>query len=1050
MKTLQNKLLVLFCFIALLAKSQGKAGNDWENPSVYGINRLPARAWFIPFPDPAMALSNQKEHNPYFLSLDGTWKLKVVKNPDLVSSKWIRPEFSDKGWSDIQVPSNWEFMGFDTPIYTDVKYPYPANPPFVPHDYNPVGIYRKWVTIPPSWAQNRIIAHFGSIKSAGYLYVNGVEVGFAKGSKTPAEFDITKYLKPGKNLLSWKILRYSDGDYLECQDMWKVSGLERDAYLLAVPSTSLDDFRVMADLTNDYKDGIFNLEVLLAKSTADSLKTFSIGISLLDPGKKEVFTAKKEIPKAELRAGFQTTIPLVKKWTAETPELYTMLISLHDQSGNCMQSVCHKVGFRKVEIIHSQLLVNGVAVYLKGVNRHEHDPYTGRGISEALMREDLRLMKELNINAIRTSHYPNNPVFYKLCDEYGFYVVDEANLECHGMEDQPQGFAALSDNPEWEAAYLDRAERMMKRDFNHPSVIIWSMGNESGDGQNFVSMYKWMKKFDPTRPVQYQEAWYNAHTDIFCPMYKNLGFLKDYASKPQSRPLILCEYEHAMGNSEGNLADYWDLIYSTKYMQGGFIWDWVDQTIIKQREDGTKWFAYGGDLGYVGVKNDSNFCANGLITSDRLFHPHANEVRKVYQYINFKEIDASKGKFEIINRHDFIDLSRYRIYYTISAEGKVIKTADLKFTSLAPQSYQAFGVDLSDLPQKAGTEYFIDFYTELLNSQPLLPAGFIVARDQFRIIKAALTLMPKPVIVPGYKVSENEILVSGTGFTMKFDTRQGVLKSYIFDGTELLVKGPLPNFWRAPTDNDLGNSMPTLCAVWREQSLKPGKVSVDIKTDSLGLVIAVRQQFAEIAVVTTLYHVSGNGALRVDNTFKPLKNDLPELPRLGMQFTLPAGFDSIAWYGRGPHESYSDRNTSAFVGLYKGSVWEQFHPYVRPQETGNKTGVRWMTLTNSSGIGWFIAGNPVTDASAWAFAPDAIAYVPSAIQQKHGADVKKSDMVTVNVDYGQRGLGGDNSWGALPHKEYRIFPADISWTFFLKPISLSADNPFEVYTLMQP
>ena len=1049
MRILRNILFVTLCLSGLFVKAQIKANYDWENPSVYGVNRLPARAWFIPFPDEASAQRNEMDKNPFFLSLNGTWKFNVVKNPDQFDLKWVTTRFSDKNWGDIQVPSNWEFMGYDTPIYTDVDYPYPANPPFVPHDYNPVGIYRKWIDIPSSWQMSRVIAHFGSIKSAGYLYVNGVEVGFAKGSKTPAEFDITKYLNPGKNLLSWKLFRYTDGDYLECQDMWKVSGLERDAYLLAVPKVSIDDIRVTAGLTNNYHTGNFSLDVKLSDANTDSVNFCSISISLLDPAQKQVFTEQKRVLKGELKASFKTTLSSVKKWNAETPGLYTLLITLYDKFGKCQQVVRQKVGFREIEIRNSQFLVNGVAVYFKGVNRHEHDPYTGRGISEALMREDLRMMKELNINAVRTSHYPNNPRFYDLCDEFGFYVIDEANLECNGMENQPDGFAPITDNPAWETAYLDRAERMMKRDFNHPSVIIWSMGNESGDGRNFVAMYKWMKAFDQTRPVQYQEAWYNAHTDIFCPMYKNLDFLRDYASKPQSRPLILCEYDHAMGNSEGNLADYWDVIYATKYMQGGFIWDWVDQTIIKKREDGTKWFAYGGDLGYVGVKNDSNFCVNGLITSDRLFHPHAYEVQKVYQNINFKAIDASKGKFEVINRHDFIDLSSYKIYYTITAEGKVIKTENLNISSLQPQSYKLITLDFSDLTTKAGVEYFINFYTQLKENQPLLPSGFVVAHDQFLIKKDAMPLLSRLITAPKYEQSIEGIVVSGNGFTIKFDTQKGTISSYKFKGTELLAKGPLPNFWRAPTDNDLGNSMPTLCAIWREQSLKPGKINVDVKTDSLGLVISVDQQFNDIALVTSLYHIGDDGTIRIDNTFIPLKLDLPELPRLGMQFTLPAGFDSIAWYGRGPHENYRDRNAAAYVGLYKGSVWEQFHPYVRPQETGNKTGVRWMTLTNSSGTGWFIAGSPVTDASAWAFDPDAIAYVPSAIKQKHGADVKKSDLITVNVDYGQRGLGGDNSWGALPHKEYRIFPKKISWTFFLKPISLSQDDPFDIYSSTQ-
>jgi len=1037
--------LLLLIFLLFCSTSFAQQNKDWENPSVYGINRMPARAWFIPFPDAVSAQKNDLAANPFYLSLNGEWKFNVVKSPDLFDGKWIKPDFSDKKWGNIQVPANWEFMGYDTPIYTDVKYPYPANPPFVPHDYNPVGVYRKWVTIPETWKSLRTIAHFGSIKSAGYLYVNGIEVGFAKGSKTPAEFDITKYLKPGKNLLVWKLYRYTDGDYLECQDMWKVSGIERDAYLLAVPTISIHDLIVRGDLSDDYKTGLFKVEVELKGKDTGLGDPLSIDIELTDPDQKIVFKASKAGVDADKHTTFNTTLPFVKKWNAEDPELYTLMLTVKDKSGKCIQAIKQRVGFRKVEVSNGQFLINGVAIYFKGVNRHEHDPFTGRGISEQLMVEDLRLMKQININSIRTSHYPNHPRFYDLCDEYGFYVIDEANVECHGMEEQPEGFAPLTDNPAWESAYLDRAERMMKRDFNHPCIITWSMGNESGDGRNFVSMYKWMKEFDPDRPVQYQEAWYKEHTDVFCPMYKNLDFLRNYASKPQSKPLILCEYEHGMGNSEGNLADYWDVIYTHKYLQGGFIWDWVDQTLIKRRDDGSIWFAYGGDLGYVGVKNDSNFCANGLITSDRKFHPHAYEVRKVYQNINFKAVDAAKGKFEIINRHDFIDLSRYRIYYTISSEGKILRSSELDFASLRPQSYQSFTVDYGKQDSNTNAEYFIDFYVQLRESQSLLPPGFVVARDQFLIKKETQLKEQIASGCPQYSISDSAILVSGSDFSIKFNSKEGVLASYIFKNTELLQKGPLPNFWRAPTDNDLGNSMPVKCAVWRDISLKPDSVSTTILPETQSLVITSRYYFKSVAIFKSVYHLYSDGTFRVDNTFTPSSNTLPEIPRLGMQFVLPAGFDSMAWYGRGPHESYSDRYAGAFVGLYKGSVWEQFHPYVRPQETGNKTAVRWMTLTNSSGIGWFIAGSPVTDASAWAFDPKAIDYVPSAIQQKHGADVKKTDLITVNVDFAQRGLGGDNSWGALPHKEYRIYPNEYKWSFFMKPVQILQQNSFNLY-----
>ena len=717
------------------------------------------------------------------------------------------------------------FQGYDYPIYVNIPYEFARNPkpPFVPHDHNPVGSYRRTFTVPADWAGMDVFLHFGAVKSFFYLWINGEKIGFSKDSKTPAEFDITRFLVPGENVLAVEVYRFSDGSYLECQDFWRLAGIERDVYLYATKKVRIRDFEVQAGLDGTYKNGRLAVTAEITGLAATDSSIGTVVLDLYQPSGKKVLTATElavgpDDGDGPARIRFEATLPAVRRWSAETPELYRLVLELRDGAGKPLEAVTAKIGFRTSEIKDGLLLVNGVPVRLKGVNRHEHDPYTGHVISEESMRRDIELMKQANVNAVRTCHYPDDPRWYELCDEYGLYVVDEANIESHGLGYGPD---SLAKDPAWGPAHLDRIERMVERDKNHPSVIIWSLGNEAGDGVNFEQAYAWLKKRDPSRPVQYERAELRSHTDIFCPMYDSIESMVKYASVKQARPLIQCEYAHSMGNSTGNLQDYWDAIESHDQLQGAFIWDWVDQGFAAKTGTGLFYWAFGGDYGPSDVPSDQNFCCNGIVGPDRTPHPAYYEVKKVYQFVKFRAVDPAAGKIEVGNRYDFIGLERFDLDWELSASGRAVASGTVAKPAVAPRGSQVLRLPLPRFQAQPGLEYFLNLSLRSRAASPGLPKGHIVAAEQIALPAAAPASPAAASALPPLAVEDGPrfIRVAGEGFALRFDRLTGALDSFVHGGRELLASGIEPNFWRAPTDNDFGNQMPRRLAFWRQASL---------------------------------------------------------------------------------------------------------------------------------------------------------------------------------------------------------------------------------------
>jgi beta-galactosidase len=1047
--------ILLLAFIAFrLSAAQDTPRNDWENPDVVGRNREPAHCTYTPFADVESALTNDPLRSPYVKSLNGVWKFHWVRKPADRPVGFYKDEYDVSAWDDIPVPSNWELEGYGTPIYTDVEYPFPSNPPYIPHEWNPVGSYKRTFTVPDGWKGRQVFLHFGGVKSAFYVWVNGRVLGYSEGSKTPAEFNITKYLREGENTLSLEVYRWSDGAYLEGQDYWKISGIERDVYLFSTPTVYVRDFFVRPDLDDDYADGLFRLDVSIKNALAWNVSKYALLVKLVedDESYSSIFEQEKKFriePYGEISISFESVIPRPKKWSAEKPHLYSLLISLSDTSGRTTEVVSCNVGFRKIEIKNRQLLVNGVPVTIRGVNRHEHDPITGRVITVESMIEDIRLMKRFNINAVRTSHYPNCTEWYDLCDRYGLYLIDEANIEAHGSDPyNPE--KTLADKPEWRVAFLDRTMRMVERDKNHPSVIIWSLGNETGYGENFRTAYRWIKQRDTTRPVQSEDAGLEGLSDVYGPMYRTIEEIVEFALSDDPRPLILCEYAHAMGNSVGNLQDYWDAMDAHPCLQGGFIWDWVDQTFLKKDESGVSFWAYGGDMGFAGVPNDSNFCANGLVAADRSLHPHIREVKKVYQPIKITPVNLKNGIVGIINRHDFANLNDFRFTWEITGDGEFVAQGELPSLNSAPHDSVIVNLDIPEIHPAPGVEYFLTVRALTREETPLVPRDHVTAWEQ---MKLPLSLPAKKIDVssfPKLRFTEDDaiIRVDGKTFSVRFDKITGLLKSYKYKDTEMIRTGPEPNFWRPVTDNDLAGDMAQHGRLWKEagKHREVDRVAVRQLNDQS---IRVKVFFTLPDVESTAratYTVYGTGDVVVTFSFRPGRSGLPELPRFGMMMTLPGEFSHVAWYGRGPHESYSDRKTGAAIGIYSGKILEQYHPYVRPQETGNKTDVRWIALTNDEGIGLLTVGMPLLCASALPFSQDDLDWRKDRPQQ-HGSQVRPRDFVTLNLDYKQTGVGGDTSWGwrAWPHPEYRLFSKVYTYRYRLRPFCTEKESPMTLY-----
>ena len=1018
---------------------------EWENPEIFGINKEPARATALPYSNKEQALADDYSNSPYFQSLDGTWKFNWQQKPGNKPVGFFEVDYDYSSWDSIKVPGNWELQGFGTPIYTNITYPHPKNPPFIDHQDNPVGCYVRDFTISKQWGDRRVFLHFESGLTAMYIWINGKFVGYSQVTKSPAEFDITPYIKQGKNTLAIEGYRWSDGSYLEDQDFWRLSGFDRSIYLYSTNQIRVNDFFVKGDLDNSYKDGLFSVDLSLKNYLKKPAKVVA-EVKLLDASDSQIFTKSKSV---NLKSETVSNLTLSQKitspnlWSNETPYLYTMVLTIIDEDGNTMDVTSCKVGFRKVEIKNAQLLVNGKPVLFRGVNLHEHHPVNGHMVDETTMRKDIELMKQNNINAVRMSHYPHSVKWYELCDEYGLFVCDEANIETHAMGAEWQNRFNKDEHPAylpiWAKAHKDRVERMVERDKNHPSVIIWSMGNECGNGPVFYDIYQWLKKRDNTRPVQFEQAGENENTDIVCPMYPNINSMKKYAERSDvTRPYIMCEYSHAMGNSNGNFQEYFDIINSSIHMQGGFIWDWVDQGIAATDDSGRDYWAYGGDIGGYKYTHDENFCANGVVTPDRKPHPALYEVKKVYQDILFHEKDLAKGVISIESRFLYNNLNKYDFRWELVKNGE--KTAIGKLdVSQAPLTTKDIVVPLPSLQEEAGTEYFLNMYAYTKETTGMVPANHEIAREQFSLPAgnyfAAVSPEPgngQPVEI--VKEDDRMLILKAGILDMMFSKWNGSLETLMLGDKPLLRSGPQPDFWRAPTDNDFGNHMPELCNVWRLAGKNKTMDSFEVKEQGGKVVITVGYTLNDVSSpYNVTYIVSANGAVKVKAYWKAGKEGLPEMPRFGMQMRLSPEFGNFTYYGRGPWENYSDRNTAGFIGIYSSTVEEQGFDYMRPQENGNKTDVRWLTLTNNEGIGLQIKGlQPLSVKVAHNPAEDLDPGLTK--KQMHPCNVPPRREVYLNADYLQRGLGGDDSWGRLPHDQYRLLDKTYEFSYEIIPV----------------
>lgn len=1028
---------------------------EWENPEIFEINRMTPRAAFYNYPNTKEALANEDWSNsPYYQSLDGTWKFHYAENPSKRPVDFYKENFDTGQWHNLTVPSNWELHGYGLPIYTNVVYPFPKNPPFIKHDINNVGSYKRFFSVDKSWLDKNITLHFAGVSGAMYIWVNGEFVGYNQGSKTPAEFDVTPFIKEGTNDIAVQVLRWSDGSYMEDQDFWRLSGIDRNVYIFAEPKVRLHDVKINSGLVNDYKDGDFKIELVL-KNTKKRAINKTINLSLLDPKGENIlnFSETTAVKPGTDTIFFEDKVQNVHQWSAEMPNLYRVAITVSDVENT--QATALDVGFRTIEIKDKQVLVNGKPVLFKGVNYHDHDEKTGHYVTPELVKKDMELMKTHNVNSIRNAHYPRNQFFYRMADKYGFYVIDEANIETHGMGATNQG---LDNNieaqkihpaylPQWKAAHLDRTVRMYETHKNYPSIIIWSMGNEAGNGENFVTTYNWLKKHDKTRPVQYEGAYNYENTDITPPMYPTVEMLEELA-KNATRPVIPCEYAHAMGNSLGNFKDYWEVIKKYDVLQGAYIWDWVDQGLLTTDENGREYWAYGGDLGAGHLYNDGNFCLNGVINPDRTVQPLMTEMKKVYQSIDFNSENPASGKVEITNSYDFIDLGNFSFSYDLLEDGKSIKQGEITIDNLVPHTSTDVDIPIGTVsPDKH--EYSLNLYAKTKSDSLLVKANTVIAYEQFTFGKYHEEKTP---FADNTKmmVTKNDslITIAGERATVTFNENNGKLSGLDYGSGNVLLEGIRPNFWRAPTDNDFGFNMPQRYKEWKEastsQKLRSFKVLLGNKEKSLknnkkykaknGVKVITDYSLGEnYATIKITYTILPNGTVSVNNQMNINEKDLPDMPRFGNNFILKDAYSQVSYYGRGPDENYIDRNSGSLLGIYDTTVDDLYYAYARPQENGHRTDMRWLTFTDDSGQGIRIQSSEPFGFNAHHqlmgdFDPG------NKKAQRHLSDIEDRDLVNVFIDYKMMGVGGDNSWGHLPMEKYRIKPDDYSYSYSISPI----------------
>ncbi len=1025
-------LLTAVCACSLSVSAQ--TFKEWQDPEINEINRAPMHTSFFSYEDIDAANNGVKEKSDNFMTLNGVWKFFWVENADQRPTDFFKVDYNDKGWGDLRVPAVWELNGYGDPIYVNVGYAwrnqYKNNPPYVPVEKNHVGSYRKEIIVPADWKGKDIIAHFGSVTSNMYLWVNGKFVGYSEDSKLEAEFDITKYLLPGKkNIIAFQVFRWCDGTYLEDQDFFRYSGVGRDCYLYARNRNRIEDIRITPDLDSEYKNGTLDINISLKGNN-------SVVLELIDAQSNIV--AVKEV-KGSGKINTEIAVENPFKWTAETPYLYTLRASVKGGS-ETTEVIPLKVGFRKIELKDSQILVNGQPVLFKGANRHEMDPDGGYVVSRERMLQDIQIMKKFNINAVRTCHYPDDSYWYELCDKYGIYMVAEANIESHGMG---YGEKTLAKNKKYAKAHLERNMRNVQRNFNHPSIIFWSLGNEAGYGPNFEAAYDWVKAEDNSRAVQYERAGFSGKTDIFCPMYYRYKPCEEYSKDDsKQKPLIQCEYAHAMGNSQGGFKEYWDLIRKYPKYQGGFIWDFVDQSCRWTGKDGKMIYAYGGDFNRFDA-SDNNFCDNGLISPDRVPNPHMYEVGYFYQNIWTTPGDIGKGEIKIYNENFFRDLSAYRMEWEVMKDGKPVRTGIVDELNVAPGQSVTMKLDLGNIDDCG--EWLLNVKYIQKMSENLVPAGHVVAKNQivlkeYELSDLAFSNIEKSnmkIVVPmANDENSNCLEIVGEAFNIQFDKKNGFMDSYTVNGVQMIKEGGqlTPNFWRAPTDNDYGAGLQNKYSVWKNPELKLLSMRHEQKDNMI--VVCTEYEIRSVhAKLYLTYTINNEGAVKVNQRMAAAQDvAVPDMFRFGMQMVMPESFERISYYGRGPIENYIDRKHSTDLGIYNQTVTEQFYAYIRPQENGTKTDIRWWKLFNDEGKGLqFVAAEP--------FSASALHYTIESLDdgvqkdQRHSNEVSPSDLTNFLIDKVQQGLACENSWGAIPRPEYRVPYANYEFTFIMTPVS---------------
>lgn len=1009
--------------------------NDWENPQIVSANRLGMRATGYPCPDEKSALKLDPGSSSWVHNLDGDWNFMLATNPFTVPEGFYLIDFDTSTWDPIPVPGNWTMQGYDKPIYCNVKMPIPNTPPHVPPEDNPTGLYQRQFTLPADWQGRHVFIHFGGVESFFYLWVNGEKVGFSKDSRLPAEFEITNYLRPGKNLIAVEVIRWSDGSFLEDQDHWRMAGIFRSVWLFSLPVFYIWDVFAQPTLDDSYEHG--NLKVVAhlggdierARGCRVEMQLFNAeGTPVFPQYEAGVFTPNDTQPDC---LTLEKRILSPMKWSHETPNLYTLVVRLCDPTGKPLQYQAYRIGFRRVEIKSRQLLINGKAVYIRGVNRHEHDPVHGKALTLDTMLEDIRLMKQHNINAVRVSHYPNDERWYSLCDEYGLYVWDEANLETHSL------YNRLCHDPQWRTAFLERGARMVERDKNHPSIVIWSIGNESGYGANHDMLAGWIRGYDPSRPIHYEGAiapdWRKGSlsSDLVCPMYPTIDRIVEFATSfNDPRPLIMCEYAHAMGNSVGNLKEYWEAIESHHGLQGGFIWDWVDQGLVKSDDRGHKYWAYGGDFG--DTINDMNFCINGIIFPDRSLHPAMTELQKLFQPVRIREINIQNGWIEITNYYDFSTLEHLQGRWELARDGESIAKGNLPVLYTMPGESERVQIQLSIPDDRTPGECWLMVEFSLRDRQPWAAEGHRVAWEQ--IVLPPANRKRQHRTTPQLQALKLEALpakiqITGADKVLEFDRISGILKRYAWNGSELLESGPTLNIWRAATDNDGFKWNPTEPGKLLFHWLKAGLNRLGQRLDAL----EIDQAEPDLVRVTTrntyqaegaesgfiqelVYTVYGSPALEIDLKVKSF-GSLPPLPRVGWTMTFPPDFEHFTWLGRGPEESYNDRKAGVPVGLHRSTVSAQYVPYIMPQEHGNKTDVRWAALSDERRIGLLVACDDLMQASASHFTSNDL------YKALHTCELEPRAEVILNLDAAQCGLGGA-SCGPMTLEKYLVMPGE--------------------------